>query len=246
MELRQLSDPETQTCSYLLWDMDTLDAALVDPVLGQVQRDIQLIQELGLTLRYTLETHVHVDHITGSGLLREQFGSLVLVHENTLTKCADIFIKDGDALPLGSEKIGVLFTPGHTNNHVSLLIPGAVLTGDSLLIRGCGRTDFESGDAGVLYDSITRKLFLLPDHTLVYPGHEVNGHDYSTIGEEKQYNPRLAECISRNEFIAIMQGLDLAPPEHLHEALPSNLRCGIPDVPAKPPVRPTHPMSVFR
>jgi glyoxylase-like metal-dependent hydrolase (beta-lactamase superfamily II) len=226
MELRQLSDPETQTCSYLLWDTDTQDAALVDPVLSQVQRDIQLIRELGLTLRYTLETHVHADHITGSGLLREKFGSMVLVHENTRTKCADVFIKDGDALPLGNEKIGVLFTPGHTNNHVSLLVPGAVLTGDSLLIRGCGRTDFDSGDAGVLFDSITRKLFLLSDHTLVYPGHETNGHGCSTIGEEKQYNLRLAEGTSRNEFIAIMNSLDLAPPQHLHEALPSNLRCG--------------------
>jgi len=240
MELRQLFDPETQTCSYLLWDTDTLDAALVDPVLSQVQRDIQLIQELGLTLRYTFETHVHADHITGSGLLREKFASIVLVHENTRTKCADVFIKDGDALPLGNEKIGVLFTPGHTNNHVSLLIPGAVLTGDSLLIRGCGRTDFDSGDAGVLYDSITRKLFLLPDHTLVYPGHEYNGRICSTIGEEKQHNPRLAEGTSHNEFITIMNNLNLAPPPHVHETLPSNLRCGISDEPARLAVRPIH------
>ncbi len=240
MELRQLSDLETQTCSYLLWDTDTLDAALVDPVLNQVQRDIQLIQELGLTLRYTLETHVHADHITGSGRLREKFGSMVLVHENTRTKCADVFIKDGDALPLGNKKIRVLFTPGHTNNHVSLFVPGAVLTGDSLLIRGCGRTDFDSGDAGELYDSITRKLFLLPDHTLVYPGHEINGRGCSTIGEEKQYNPRLAEGTSRNEFIAIMNSLDLAPPQHLHEALPSNLRCGINEELINKPATPLH------
>lgn len=229
MELRQLFDPDTQTCSYLLWNTDTLDAALVDPVLGQVARDTRLIYKLGLTLRYTLETHVHADHITGSGLLREKFGSIVLVHENTRTKCADVFIKDGDALPLGNEKIGVLFTPGHTNNHVSYLIPGAVLTGDSLLIRGCGRTDFDSGDAGTLYDSITRKLFLLSDDTLVYPGHDDEGRHVSTISEEKQFNPRLGNGQSREAFISLMDSLDLAPPIHLHETLPSNLRCGTSD-----------------
>jgi len=226
MELRQLVDPKSHSCSYLLWDAATRDAALIDPVQEQVQRDIALIKALGLTLRYTFETHVHADHVTGSGILRQELGSIVLVHENTRTKCADVFLKEGDAIPLGAGKIKVLFTPGHTDNHVSYIIPGAVITGDSLLINGCGRTDFQSGDAGTLYDSITRRLFMLPDDTLVYPGHDYNGRMHSTIGEEKAHNPRIGHGKSREEFVALMNDLKLDPPRRLREALPSNLRCG--------------------
>jgi len=226
MELKQLADPKSHSFSYLLWDAATRDAALIDPVQEQAQRDIGLVRELGLTLRYTFETHVHADHVTGSGILRQALGSIVLVHENTRTKCADVLLKDGDAIPLGTGKIRVLFTPGHTDNHVSYSIPGAVITGDSLLIHGCGRTDFQSGDAGALYDSITRKLFLLPDDTLVFPGHDDSGRTHSTIGEEKEHNPRIGRGKGREEFIALMTSLKLDPPRRLREALPSNLRCG--------------------
>ena len=226
LETRQLFDPESSTYSYLVWDSASLEAALIDPVHEQLKRDTQLVKELGLTLKYTLETHVHADHITGSGTLREIFHSIVMVHENSRTKCADVLIKGGDFVPLGSSKIRILFTPGHTDSDVCYLIPGAVFTGDTLLIRGCGRTDFQSGDAGTLYDSITQQLFTLPDDTRVYPGHDYKGCLSSTILDEKTHNPRAGNNTSREEFITIMNNLKLDPPRRIHEALPSNLRCG--------------------
>jgi sulfur dioxygenase len=226
MKIRQLFDPESSTYSYLVWDADTREAALIDPVQEQVNRDIQLVRELGLKLRYTLETHVHADHITGSGILRQALNSIVMVHENSQTKCADVLIKGGDFIPLGAERINVVYTPGHTNSDVSYLVPGAVFTGDSLLIRGCGRTDFQSGDATRLYNSIKQQLFTLPCDTIVYPGHDYQGRCCSTIAEEMAHNPRLGIGKSREDFVNIMSNLNLAPPRHIHEALPSNLRCG--------------------
>ena len=230
MQVRQLFDPESSTYSYLVWNTDTREAALIDPVQEQVSRDIQLIKELGLKLRYTLETHVHADHVTGAGMLRKSLNSIVVMHENSQTKCADVQIKGGDFIPLGKKRIDIRYTPGHTNSDVSYLIPGAVFTGDSLLIRGSGRTDFQSGDAARLYNSIMEQLFILPDDTVVYPGHDYMGRCCSTIAEEKTHNPRLGNGKSREEFIAIMNSLKLPPPKHIHEALPSNLRCGIPGV----------------
>jgi len=229
MEIRQLFDPESSSYSYLVWDTNSRLAAMIDPVQDQVERDIRLIRELGLTLKYTLETHVHADHITGSGQLRDALNSIVLVHENSKAKCADVLIKGGDFVPLGSSKIHVLFTPGHTDSDVSYVIPGAVFTGDTLLIRDCGRTDFQSGDAGTLYDSITRYLYTLPDDTLVYPGHDYNGRSSSTICEEKAHNQRIGSGTSRAAFINTMDNLNLDPPQRIHEALPSNLRCGTQD-----------------
>ncbi|MEN8206013.1 MAG: MBL fold metallo-hydrolase [Pseudomonadota bacterium] len=227
MELRQLFDPESSTYSYLVWDTQSSEAALIDPVQERIYRDITLIRELNLKLKYTLETHVHADHITGSGTLRQTFNSIVMVHENSRTKCADVLIKGGDFIPLGTKRIHVLYTPGHTDSDVSYLIPGAVFTGDSLLIRGCGRTDFQSGDAGTLYDSITQQLFTLPDDTIIYPGHDYEGRSFSSIAEEKSHNPRIGKNKGRDEFIEIMNGLELDPPRRIHEALPSNLRCGV-------------------
>jgi len=227
MKIRQLFDPESSTFSYLLWDNISREAALIDPVQTQVQRDIQLVTELNLTLRYTLETHLHADHVTGSGVLRQALNSIVMVHENSRTKCADVQIKGGDFIPLGTDRINVINTPGHTDSDISYLIPGAVFTGDSLLIRGCGRTDFQSGDAAQLYQSIRQQLFTLPADTIVYPGHDYQGRCCSTIAEEIAHNPRLGLDKSQQEFIDIMNSLKLAPPRHIHEALPSNLRCGI-------------------
>jgi glyoxylase-like metal-dependent hydrolase (beta-lactamase superfamily II) len=227
MKLRQLFDPESSTYSYLVWDTDTMEAALIDPVQEQANRDIQLIRELGLKLRYTLETHVHADHVTGAAMLRKALNSIVVVHENSQAKCADVQIKGGDFIPLGANRIDVLYTPGHTNSDVSYLIPGAVFTGDSLLIRGSGRTDYQSGDAARLYNSIIQQLFILPGDTIVYPGHDYQGRCCTTIAEEMVHNPRLGNGKSREEFVEIMSNLNLAPPKHIHEALPSNLRCGI-------------------
>lgn len=227
MEVRQLFDPESSSYSYLLWDTDTLDAALIDPVRNMVVRDIQLIRELGLSLRYTLETHIHADHVTGSGILRSAMNSLVLVHENCRSKCPDVLLKHGDRLPLGNSRIDVIHTPGHTDSDVSYLIPGMAFTGDTLLIRSCGRTDYESGDAGTLFDSITRRLFTLPGDTLVYPAHDYNGRACSTIAEEKAYNPQLGNGTSRDTFISTMQNLQLELPQSFRGALPSNLQCGL-------------------
>ena len=227
MEIRQLFDPESSSYSYLLWDADTLDAALIDPVRSMVGRDIQLIRELGLSLRYTLETHIHADHITGSGMLRSAMDSIVLVHENCRSKCPDVLLKDGDRIPLGKGRINVIHTPGHTDCDVSYTIPGMAFTGNTLLIRSCGRTDYHSGDSGTLFDSITRRLFTLPGDTFVYPGHDYNGRAYSTIAEEKAYNPQLGNGTSRDRFISIMQNLQHEQPQSFRDALPSNLQCGL-------------------
>jgi sulfur dioxygenase len=224
--VRQLHDPASSTCSYLVWDRASLVAAMIDPVREQTRRDIHLVHELGLQLRYSLETHVHTDHVTGSHSLRERFNSIVIVHENSSAKCADVLVKDGDFIPLGMHRLNILYTPGHSSGDICLQIPGAVFTGDTLLVRGCGRTDYQSGDAGRLYDSITRRLFTLPEATVVYPGHDYIGQPCSTIGLEKLLNPRLGNGRTREEFIAIMDNLRQEQPAQLYEALPSNLRCG--------------------
>jgi sulfur dioxygenase len=227
LEIKQLFDTETSTYTYLLWDDVTREAALIDPVNTQVVRDSKLIRKLNLNLKYLLETHIHADHITGSGPLREMTGAVAVVHENTQLKCADILVKDGDTLALGKYLINILHTPGHTDTDISYLIDGAVFTGDALLIMGCGRTDFQSGDAAKLYDSITQKLFTLPINTVVYPGHDYKGRLSSTIGEEKTYNPRLGGNRNKDAFIYVMNSLDLEPPKKIAEAVPGNLKCGL-------------------
>lgn len=226
LKVRQLVDPRSCTCSYLLWAPDSLEAALIDPVREQIDRDMRLIREQGLKLRYTLETHVHDDHITGSGELRRKMKSVVMVHENSRARFADVLLKDGDRIPLGRNWIEVVYTPGHTDGDASYLIPGAVFTGDTLLINDCGRVDSRFGDAGTLYDSITRRLFGLADTTTVYPGHEWQGRACSTIGAEKTANPHLRGGITREAFIAIMENLQPAPGMRPSEALTANLRCG--------------------
>jgi sulfur dioxygenase len=226
-EVRQLFDPASSTYSYLLWDPASREALLIDPVQDQITRDLQLIRKFDLRLCYTFETHVHADHVTGSGLLRKALNSLVLVHENSRSKCADILLKDDDQIPIGSGKIRVLHTPGHTDSDVSYLIAGMAFTGNALLIRGCGRTDYHSSDAGTLYDSITERLFGLPDGTIIYPGYDNERRSYSTIGDEKAYNPLVGNGISRDRFISICRDIHPAPPPRIHEALPSNVRCGI-------------------
>ena len=227
MLFRQLFDRDSSTYTYLLADLALKQVILVDPVLEQVERDLKLLQELGLSLHYCLETHIHADHITGTGKLRELTGCWGIVPENAQVNCANRHIQDEETLELGAIVLEAIATPGHTDSHMAYLINGErVLTGDALFIRGCGRTDFQSGDAGTLYDSVTQKLFTLPDATLVYPAHDYRGHTVSTIGEEKQWNPRFAGQ-DRPSFIKLMNSLDLPNPQKIMEAVPANEHCGL-------------------
>jgi len=227
LEIKQLFDAETSTYTYFVWDDLTREAALIDSVDTQISRDLQLIEKLNLNLKYLLETHIHADHITGSGTLRVMTAAVAVLHENTHSQCADLLVKDGDTLTLGAHVINILHTPGHTDTDISYLIEGAVFTGDALLIMGCGRTDFQSGDAAKLYDSITKKLFTLPENTIVYPGHDYQGRLSSSIKDEKKYNPRLGGNRSKDAFVYVMNSLDLEPPKKIAEAVPGNLKCGL-------------------
>ena len=226
MLFRQLYDSESSTYTYLLGDLELKEAILIDPVLEQVDRDLKLLKELGLNLRYCLETHIHADHITGTGKLRELTGCIGIVPANAKADCANRHIQDEEDLELGSIVIEAIATPGHTDSHMAYLVNGRrVLTGDALFIRGCGRTDFQSGDAGTLYDSVTSRLFTLPNETLVYPAHDYRGQTVSTIGEEKQWNPRFAGR-DRDNFIQFMNNLNLPNPQKMMEAVPANEKCG--------------------
>lgn len=226
MLFRQLFDAESGSYTYLLADPASRQAALIDSVYGQVDRDATLIRELELDLKYLLETHIHADHVTGTEVLKQRFpGARSVISAQSGCACADVSVHDGDSLLLGAYSIWILATPGHTRGCLSYLAEDKVFTGDTLLIRGCGRTDFQEGDPGQLYDSITQKLFTLPSATLVYPGHNYAGLTVSSIGEEKRLNPRLAGK-SRKQFMAIMNALELPPPKKIHEAVPANLSCG--------------------
>jgi glyoxylase-like metal-dependent hydrolase (beta-lactamase superfamily II) len=224
MFLRQLYDSESSTYTYLVADEATGKAALIDPVREALARDTALVHELGFELTYVLETHVHADHVTSAGKLAELTGA-VTAASPLGAECAMKRLRHGEVLKLGELEIKALATPGHTKDSLSFLIEDNVFTGDALFVRGTGRTDFQSGDAGELYDSITKTLFSLPDSTKVWPGHDYRGHTQSSIREEREHNPRLAGK-SREEFVRIMSELRLSPPKKIHEAVPANLACG--------------------
>jgi sulfur dioxygenase len=226
MLFRQLFDRESSTYTYLIADRSSAEALLVDPVLEQVDRDLKLLKELGLTLRYCLETHVHADHITSASQLREATGCVSVVPAQAQVNCADRFIHPGETLQVGVVEVLAIATPGHTDSHMAYLVNGThLLTGDALFIRGCGRTDFQSGDAGTLFDSVTQRLFTLPDSTSIYPGHDYRGQTVSSIEEEKRWNPRFVGH-SRDEFIQFMNALNLPNPQKMMEAVPANEQCG--------------------
>jgi sulfur dioxygenase len=227
MLLRQLFDHESSTYTYLLADDATSEAVLIDPVLPQIERDLHLIQELGLGLKYVLDTHVHADHVTATGRIAQRTGAISVSGQRGPV-CARLHVKQGDRLRFGSERLEVLETPGHTDDSLSYLVGDRVFTGDALLIRGCGRTDFQNGDPARLFDSINRVLFALPDETLVYPAHDYRGLTVSTIGEERRFNPRLAGKSSA-EFVELMRHLDLGLPKKMMEAVPANRACGMPE-----------------
>lgn len=227
MIFRQLFETETSTYSYLLGCERTHRACLIDPVASEINDYVELLQTLNLKLIYTMETHVHADHITGAGLLREQLGSKSVVHRDAGAQCADLMVTDGVLLQIGDLEFEVRHTPGHTSGCISYVMADRVFTGDALLIGGSGRSDFQEGDAGQLYDSVTGKLFTLPPDTLVYPGHDYQGNTVSTVKQEIAMNARLGGGRSRAEFIAIMQDLKLAYPKYIDQALPANQSCGM-------------------
>jgi len=222
----QLFEHESSTYSYLIADPRTKEAALIDPVIETVDRDLKLIEELGLKLKYVLDTHVHADHITGAGEIRGRTGAKSAVSRDANVDCVDIPLSDGEELSLGEMKIKAISTPGHTDSCMSFVFDGKVFTGDALLIRGCGRTDFQQGSSDKLYESVHQKLFSLPDDTQVYPAHDYRGQTVSTIALEKRFNPRLGMNKSKSDFIKTMSELKLANPKKIHEALPANLACG--------------------
>ena len=233
MNPTQLFDPASSTYTYLLFDGQTREALIIDPVDEQLQRDLDALEHLGLTLKWVVETHAHADHITSAARLAELTGARTAAPAGCDVGTAAVQLRDGDTLAFGREAVRALHTPGHTAGSVCFLWQPAgeaaerhVFTGDTLLIQSCGRTDFQSGSAEQLYDSITRKLFTLPDTTLVWPGHDYHGRTQSTIGAEKTTNPRLAGR-TREEFVQTMDGLGLPRPRRMDEAVPANQRSGL-------------------
>jgi glyoxylase-like metal-dependent hydrolase (beta-lactamase superfamily II)/rhodanese-related sulfurtransferase len=227
MIFKQLFDTETWTYTYLIADPVSKEAVFIDPVNTHIDDYIALLEAHGLQLKYSLETHVHADHITASGLLRQRLGAQTAVSQLCGAETADVQIQDGDIFKLGaSEEIKVIATPGHTRGSISFLWRDRVFTGDSLFIGSCGRTDFQGGDAGALYDCITQRLFTLPDETLVYPGHDYQERWVSSIKQERTTNPRLAGK-TREQFIEIMNNLNLPKPRLIDEAVPANRYCGL-------------------
>jgi len=227
MIFKQLFDEESCTYTYFIADPISREAVLIDPVDTQLEIYIDLLTTQNLTLKYSLETHVHADHVTASGQLRQRLGAKTAVNSLCGAGSADIQIQDGDCFQFGDgETIKVISTPGHTPGSTSFLWRDRVFTGDALFIDGCGRTDFQGGDPGLQYDGITQRLFTLPDETLVYPGHDYKGRWVSSIAQERRSNSRLAGK-TREEFIAIMENLNLPKPKLIDMAVPANRYCGI-------------------
>ncbi|MCU1278726.1 MAG: hydroxyacylglutathione hydrolase [bacterium] len=223
----QLFDAESSTYTYLVGDDAAKVAALIDPVVEQLERDLGRVAAHGLRLIHTIETHVHADHVTGGGALTERTGSRPVVHRDSPVTCDALRLGQGDRLRVGALVLDVLETPGHTPESLSFVLGDKLFTGDALLIGTCGRTDFQGGDPGALFDSIHARLFTLPDATIVYPAHDYNGRTSCTIGEQKRANARIAGK-TRDEFIALMSHLGLPPPKKLEVALEANLACGRP------------------
>lgn len=227
MILRQLFDRKTWTYTYLIADAVSRKAILIDAVVDNVDQYLQLLSELGLQLSYAIDTHTHADHITAMGTLRDATGCKTLVGEQSAALCASGIYRHGDILRAGSLELEVRYTPGHTDDSYSFYLPqaGMVFTGDTLLIRGSGRTDFQSGDAREQYLSLQQRLLSLPGDTIVYPGHDYRGWSESTIAEELAHNPRL-QVASADDYADIMNNLNLPHPAMMDVAVPANVACG--------------------
>lgn len=224
----QLFDTESSTFTYILSVPGNNEAVIIDPVDHHLERDLAHLERLGLKLAYVLETHAHADHVTSAGKLRELTGAKACVPSGCGIPPAEVQLKDGDVISFGdSEHIAVLHTPGHTAGSMCYVWRGNVFTGDTLLINGCGRTDFQSGSAQDLYESASNKLFTLPDDTRVWPGHDYKGQSVSTIGWERRNNARLANRTCE-QFVELMRKLDLPKPKLIDVAVPANRNLGLP------------------
>lgn len=230
---RQLFDQQSSTYTYLLADAASREAILIDPVFEQVPREIALLEELGLRLVLSAETHVHADHVSGGWLLRHRLESRVAVSDRSGVSGADVLFADGERLCFGQRYVTAMATPGHTSGCTTFILDdrSMAFTGDCLLIRGCGRTDFQQGDPEAMYRSVHDRIFALPDECLLYPGHDYRGSTVTSVGEEKLYNPRLAAQIGLEDFRGYMLNLGLPHPKQIDVAVPANLRCGQPENP---------------
>jgi glyoxylase-like metal-dependent hydrolase (beta-lactamase superfamily II)/rhodanese-related sulfurtransferase len=233
---RQLFDPTSSTYTYLLGDSTSGEAVLIDPVFEQVRRDAALIGELGLKLLWSLETHVHADHVTGAWLLKSRIGSKIALAEASGATGADRLLKDSDRIAFGKRSLEVRATPGHTNGCVTYVLDdeSMAFTGDCVLIRGSGRTDFQQGDAHALYRSVRSRIFCLPETCLLYPAHDYRGLTVTSVAEEKKFSPRLGGEIGEADYVGYMKNLDLPHPKQIDVAVPANLRCGQPGNEAAP------------
>lgn len=227
MIFRQLFEPLSSTYTYLLGCEETGQAVLIDPVISTMDRDLEELKNLGLTLAYTVDTHVHADHITAAREMKNRVGSKIAAPIAEQLTCADLNLEEGKPFQVGGIRLDPLHTPGHTTGHFAYVFNDRVFTGDALLIEGCGRTDFQQGDSDTLYHSVTRKLFALPDDTIVYPAHDYKDRYISTIAQEKKRNPRLGQGKTLEEFREVMANLNLPYPKFIDYAVPGNKQCGV-------------------
>lgn len=233
---RQLFDPVSSTYSYLLGCDDSREAVVIDPVFEQHARDAALIRELGFKVRYVLDTHVHADHVTGAWLMRSLMNADIVLSKRYGIEEVDVAVDDGDVLGFGNCSLAVLATPGHTNGCLTYVTADRdmAFTGDCLMIRGAGRTDFQAGDVHDMWRSIRDQIFALPDQCLVYPGHDYLGRTVSTVAEEKRFNPRIGGDALEEDFVGYMENLGLGHPKLIDIAVPANLKSGRPDNDALP------------
>ena len=227
MIFRQLFEPLSSTYTYLIGCEETGQALLIDPVVNAIDRDLAVLTDTGLTLAWTLDTHIHADHITAALHLKQRVGSKIAAPAMERLPCVDHGVTDDVPFVLGSVSLDCLHTPGHTDGHFAYALNDRIFTGDALLIDGCGRTDFQNGDSRALYESVTTKLFSLPDEHLVFPGHDYQQRRVSSIGQEKARNPRLGQGKTLSEFMQLMADLNMPYPKFIDYAVPGNKMCGV-------------------
>ena len=243
---RQLADPTSSTYTYLLGDRDSGEAVLIDPVFDQAPRDSALVGELGLKLQWTIDTHVHADHVTAAWALKQRLGSRIAVCKGSGADGADRYLEDGERVLFGERFLEVRCTPGHTSGCMTLVLDDRTMafTGDCVLIRGTGRTDFQQGDAHAMFRSIRERIFSLPGDCLLYPGHDYRGLTVTSVAEERRFNPRLGDGIGEEDFTGYMTHLGLPHPKQIDVAVPANLRCGRPQGRDEPALQSWAPLTL--